>query len=302
MPLLNIFANNLLPVLLLAGAGFALGKVFKLDPRPLGRAIFYIFSPLLVFNLITQSRLSFGEIGAMMGFATAVMLGTLGLAFLLGKLLRLERTVLTAVVLTSLVGNNGNYGMPIISFAFGQEALAYASIYFVTSAIMVYTLGVMIASLGHLRFKDALVGLLKVPAIYAIILAMIFVRAGWTLPEPLQRTVTLASGAAIPSMLVLLGLELQRAEWTRNLRALGIPSFCRLVAGPLLALALAALFGLPAPARQAGVTEAGMPTAVMTTVLAAEYRLESSLVTAIVFTSTLLSPLTLTPLLYFLGR
>ncbi len=302
MPLFTIFANNLLPVLLLAGAGFALGKVFKLDPRPLGRVIFYIFSPLLVFDLITQSRLSFGEIGAMMGFAAAVMLATLGLAFLIGKLLRLERTVLTAVLLTSLVGNNGNYGMPIISFAFGQEALAYASIYFVTSAIMVYTLGVMIASLGHLPFKDALVGLLKVPAIYAIILAMIFVRAGWTLPEPLQRTVTLASGAAIPSMLVLLGLELQRAEWTRNLRALGIPSFCRLVAGPPLALVLAALFGLPVPARQAGVTEASMPTAVMTTVLAAEYRLESSLVTAIVFTSTLLSPLTLTPLLYFLGR
>lgn len=302
MPLFTIFANNLLPVLLLAGAGFALGRVFKLDPRPLGRVIFYIFSPLLVFNLITQSRLSFGEIGAMMGFSALVMLGALALAFLLGKLLRLERAALTVVLLTSLVGNNGNYGMPIISFAFGQEALAYASIYFVTSAIMVYTVGVMIASLGHLRFKDALIGLLKVPAIYAIILAMIFVRAGWTLPEPLQRTVTLASGAAIPSMLVLLGLELQRAEWTRNLRAIGIPSFCRLVAGPLLALALSALFGLPAPARQAGVTEAGMPTAVMTTVLAAEYRLESSLVTAIVFTTTLLSPLTLTPLLYFLGR
>jgi hypothetical protein len=302
MPLFTIFANNLLPVLLLAGAGFALGRVFKLDPRPLGRVIFYIFSPLLVFNLITQSRLSFGEIGAMMGFAALVMLGTLGLAFLLGKILRLERTILTAVLLTSLVGNNGNYGMPIIAFAFGQEALAYASIYFVTSAIMVYTVGVMIASLGHLRFKDALIGLLKVPAIYAIILAMIFVRAGWTLPEPLQRTVTLASGAAIPSMLVLLGLELQRAEWTRNLRAIGIPSFCRLVAGPLLALALSALFGLPVSARQAGVTEAGMPTAVMTTVLAAEYRLEPSLVTAIVFASTLLSPLTLTPLLYFLGR
>jgi predicted permease len=302
MPLLAIFANNLLPVLLLAGAGFALGRIFKLDPRPLGRVIFYIFSPILVFDLLTKSRLSMGEIGVMMGFAASVMLGTLALAFLLGKLMRLERTVLTAVLLTSLVGNNGNYGLPIIAFAFGQEALAYASIYFVTSAVMVYTVGVMIASLGRLRFKDALLGLLKVPAIYAIILAVVFVRAGWSLPEPFQRTVTLASGAAIPSMLVLLGLELQRTEGTRNLRALGIPSFCRLVAGPLLALALSALFGLPTAARQAGVTEAGMPTAVMTTVLAAEYRLEASLVTAIVFTSTLLSPLTLTPLLAFLGR
>ncbi len=302
MPLIVIFANNILPVLLLAGAGFALGKIFQLDPRPLGRVIFYVFSPLLVFDLITRSRLSFGQIGLMMGFAASVMLSTLTLAFLLGKTLRLERPVLTAVLLTSMVGNNGNYGLPIISFAFGAEALAYASIYFVTSNIIVYTLGVLIASLGHLRFREAALGLLKVPAIYAILLAVLFIRLGWTLPEPLQRTVSLASGATIPSMLILLGLELQRSAWTRRLRALSIPVLCRLVAGPALALGLAALFGLPAPARQAGVTEAGMPSAVMTTVLASEYKLDSSLVTAIVFTTTLLSPLTLTPLLYLLGR
>jgi len=45
-----------------------------------------------------------------------------------------------------------------------------------------------------------------------------------------------------------------------------------------------------------------MPSAVLTTVLASEYDLDSSLVTAIVFTTTLLSPLTLTPLLLYLGR
>jgi malate permease and related proteins len=302
MPLLNIFANNLLPVLLLAGAGFTLGKTLKLDPRPLGRVIFYILSPILIFNLITQSQLSLGTIGLMMGFAACVMLATAGLAFLLGKILHLERATLTTITLTSLIGNNGNYGLPIISFAFGQETLAYASIYFVTSSVMVYTLGVVIVSLGHLRLKDALFGLLKVPAIYAIILAIIFVRTGWILPEPVQRTVTLAAGAAVPAMLILLGLELQRAEWTRNLRALSIPVFCRLVAGPFIAMGLASLLGLQGPARQAGVTEAGMPTAVMTTILASEYKLEPSLVTAIVFISTILSPLTLTPLLYFLGR
>jgi hypothetical protein len=261
-----------------------------------------VLSPLLVFNLITTSQLSFGKIGLMMGFALSVMLLTASLGFLLAKLFRLERTAVMVVVLTCLIGNNGNYGLPIISFAFGQEALAYASIYFVSSNIMVYTLGVLTASLGRLNFRTALLGLLKVPAIYSILIAMLFVSTGWTLPEPIQRTVSLASGGAIPAMLILLGLELQRAEWTRKLRALGIPVFCRLVAGPFIALGLAALFGLPPAARQAGVTEAGMPSAVMTTILATEYDLEPSLVTAVVFISTILSPLTLTPLLYFLGR
>lgn len=302
MSLLNIFANNLLPVLLLMAAGFMLGKFLHLEPRPLGRVIFYVLSPLLVFNLITTSQLSFRTIGLMMGFAISVMLLTASLGFLLAKLFRLERTAVMVVMLTCLIGNNGNYGLPIISFAFGQEALAYASIYFVSSNIMVYTLGVLTASLGRLNFRTALLGLFKVPAIYSILIAMLFISTGWTLPEPIRRTVSLASGGAIPAMLILLGLELQRAEWTRKLRILGIPVFCRLVVGPFIALGLAALFGLPPAARQAGVTEAGMPSAVMTTILATEYNLEPSLVTAVVFIGTILSPLTLTPLLYFLGR
>jgi predicted permease len=45
-----------------------------------------------------------------------------------------------------------------------------------------------------------------------------------------------------------------------------------------------------------------MPSMVSATVLATEYQLDSKLVTAIVFISTLLSPLTLTPLLVFLGK
>ena len=51
-----------------------------------------------------------------------------------------------------------------------------------------------------------------------------------------------------------------------------------------------------------GVIQASMPAAVNTTILAAEYQLDSSLVTAIVFIGTMLSPLTLTPLLVLLGR
>jgi predicted permease len=45
-----------------------------------------------------------------------------------------------------------------------------------------------------------------------------------------------------------------------------------------------------------------MPSAVMTTIIAAEYKIEPQLVTAIIFVSTVLSPFTLTPLLVFLGR
>jgi len=54
-------------------------------------------------------------------------------------------------------------------------------------------------------------------------------------------------------------------------------------------------------ALQAGVVEAATPTAVLSTVLATEFNTEPTFVTTVVFTTTVLSPLTLTPLLAYLG-
>ncbi len=163
MLLLDTFANNILPVLLLSGAGFALGRALKIDPSPLGRVIFYILSPVLVFNVLISNNLPLARLAIMMGFTATGTLVIACLAFLIGKLFRIERGALIIVVLTSMCVNSGNFGLPLVSFAFGQEALAYASIYYVTSTLIFYTLGVIISSLGHLDLKGALLGLLKVP-------------------------------------------------------------------------------------------------------------------------------------------
>jgi predicted permease len=103
-------------------------------------------------------------------------------------------------------------------------------------------------------------------------------------------------------MLILLGVELTRVEFSGSLRAMQLSVALRLLVAPFVALLLTSLFGIQGFARQGSVTEASMPSMVSSTVLATEYQLDSRLVTAIIFISTLLSPLTLTPLLVFLGR
>ena len=52
---------------------------------------------------------------------------------------------------------------------------------------------------------------------------------------------------------------------------------------------------------RAGVLEGPMPRAVLSTILGTEYEAEPAFVTTAVFVTTLLSPLTLTPLLLILG-
>ena len=302
-PLLaSTFANNILPIILLAGAGFALGKMLHIDPRSLGRVVFYVFSPVLLFDLLVQNQLKIGEAAIVIVFVLCFLLVMGLLTLLLGYFFKLERPALISILITTMFANTGNYGLPLVSFAFGEQALSYAGIYFATTTLLFYTLGVFLASLGHMSFKEAVIGLFKIPTLYAVLLALLINALNIPIPVPVARAVELAAGGTIPLMLILLGVQLTGLVLSENRRAMQLSVFLRLIVAPLAALFFAALFGLGGFPRQASVTEASMPSMVSATVLATEYNLDTRLVTAVVFISTLLSPLTLTPLLVFLGR
>lgn len=297
----TLFLNNLFPILLVAGIGYLVGKLLDVEPKALSRVVFYIFSPCLIFNLLITSQLNNDDIFRIMGFATAQIILMGVLAFLLGRALRLERKLFVAIILVAISPNAGNYGMSLNLFAYGEEALAYAGLYFATTAIFTYTVGVMIASMGTTNFRQALAQLIKVPTVYAVILAVIFNLANWSLPMPVARSVDILGDAAIPGMLVLLGLQLQHNQRSWDVRAISLATGLRLLGGAALAISTAGIFGLQGMAYNAGIIEASMPTAVLSTVLATEYNVKPAFVTSVVFITTILSPITLTPLLAYLG-
>ena len=299
--LFTLFFNNLFPILLAAGIGFVLAKWLKINPRPLSQVVFYVFSPVLVFNLIKNSQLSNQDILRTLAFALILMICIGLLTWLIGGLLRFDRKMMAAVMITAIFMNAGNYGLPLTSFAFGEQALAYASIFFVISAMFTNTIGIVIASSGSMSVIDSIKGLVKFPAIYALAFGILFLQFGWKLPSGLDRSVTLLSNAAIPCMLVLLGMQLVNIRLDGHIKPLILTSSMRLLIAPMLAFGLTRLFGMSGAAQQAVVLEAGMPVAVLTTILATEFDTAPTFVTTAVLITTLLSPLTLTPLLAFLG-
>ena len=279
-----------------------LGKLFSIDSRNIGRIVFYIFSPMLVFDLLVQNDLKLEEAVRVVSFTGTLILIMGAITLMIALALKLDRRILLSVLITTMFGNTGNYGLPLVRFAFGEEALKYGSLYFVTTTLLFNTLGILIASLGHMTFRQAIFGLLKVPTVYGVTLAALINTFHIELPTALARTMDLAAGGSIPLMIVLLGLELARVQWSNSLQGVGLSVSLRLLAAPLVALLLCIPFGLQTEMQQAVVIQASMPAAVITTILATEYQLDSSLVTAIVFIGTSLSPLTLTPLIVVLGN
>lgn len=298
--LFDIFLNHITPILFSAGIGFLFGKVFHPDVKTLARVAFYVFSPCLVFTGLTTSGVGGGEFWRLAAFTASVITVSGTVAWVAARVFGFSRSLTAALILSNMFVNSGNYGLPLNLFAFGEPGLAHALIYFSTSTLFVYSIGVFIASRGRRSTREALLGVLKVPALYALAAAGIALALDADIPVIVGRPIGVLAQAAIPVMLILLGMQLGRATRPQQWSWIGLAAGLRLLIAPLIAFSLARFFQLTGPARQAGVVEASMPTAVITTILALEYDVEPSLVTGAVFVTTLGSPLVLTPLVAIL--
>ena len=286
----------------MAGAGFLLASWGGVSVETVSKVVFYALLPCLVFESLVTTPLPLVEFGRMALYCAVFMtiMGTLARLFAIP--MHLERPALVAFMLVVMFSNSANYGLPVVLFAFGNEALTHATVYFITSAVLTYTAGVVIAASGRRTVAQAALGLLRVPMLYGLVGAAIVLGLGGLPPAAILRPVGLMSDAALPVMLLVLGMQLQRAQRPEDPRLVALSVAMGLLMAPIVAFALARLVGLTGPAFRAGVLEASMPAAVSTTILALEYDLPASFVTSVVFVSTMLSPLTLTLLIAFLQR
>lgn len=296
----QILRDQILPIFLAAGTGAAFWHVFHPDIKSLSRVSFYILSPCLVFSSITSNNLPALEFWRIAGFALTTVLISGLLAWTVGNILKLRPSMTSALMITCMFVNGGNYGLSLNLFAFGASAMDRAIVFYLVSIIGMYSLGVFIASNGIAQPKEAFKRVAQVPALYALIFAGLLRSQEWYTPTWMYRPVNLLGEAAIPIMLLILGMQLAKVKLRLRWKWMGLTILLRMLIMPAIAFGLANLFQLTGDARRAAITEASMPTAVIVTVLALEYDLEPTLVTEAVAITTLISPLTLTPIIAML--
>lgn len=299
--LLGIFSENILPIVIVIAIGFTLQKTLKINPRPLSQVTFYAFSPALIFSLLVNVDIGGDDILRMTSFAIVIILIIAAVAWGMAHWMKLPSKLTSAFILSSTFMNAGNFGMSLNHFAYGELGLAWAGIFFVSNALMVNSLGVYIASLGTHPPKKALAGLLKVPVLYAVLAALAVRGLSIDVPFLIMRPVELLGNASIPAMLIILGMQISVSGFPTQKLPLSLASLNQLLLSPAVALLLVPLFGLTGIARKAGIVEAAMPAAVFNTIIAIQYDVEPDFVTGVVFTTTIVSPITLTLLLAVLG-
>ena len=269
MDALQTALNAVLPTFFLIAMGAFADKLFpKLHLETLTRLSVYFLIPALVFAALANTDLTLGSAARLSG-AYLLYLLVLGVVAAAGSA-GLTSAQTRGVVTTTLFGNTGNMGLPITLFAYGQAGLERAVVLLVISLSLMFIVGptVLAGGDGKLsqRFKEAL----KLPPMWATLAGIALNLAAFQLPVSLERGVSLLADAAIPIMLLSLGMQMRRSwVWEVGeaaLRATGL----RLLVGPFIAYGAARLVGLEPLDLKVLVLSAAMPAAVTMFVVAVE--------------------------------
>ncbi|MCF6179256.1 MAG: AEC family transporter [Geopsychrobacter sp.] len=297
---LAVFLDVILPVFGIIALGFLIGGRLELQARTLTRVAYHVFVPAFIFQAISTSQVPFAGAMKMVLFIVVAHLLVAFVAGVIGKALNRTRETIAAFIMIAIFGNVGNYGLALIQFRLGEEALPSATLYFVAIVIVSFVVCVGAAGWAKGGNKGAVWGVMKTPALWATIPALMVSSVGFTLPLLFSRMIGLLAAAMIPVMLFALGLQLLEQKRISLSKDVVLASGLRLLLAPLLTFMVAIPFGLGSLETTSGILQAGMPAAILVAIIAKENNIVPDFVTSVVVVSTLASLLTLSVLMVIL--
>lgn len=121
-----IFLEVILPVLLIFLSGYILQRKFRMDLKPISSLAIYVLTTALVFRTFYKT-----ELDLQLFYIVVISLLLLGalivLTQLTARLFRYDKSQESALMLSTAFMNSGNYGTPIILFAYGRPGLRMRS-------------------------------------------------------------------------------------------------------------------------------------------------------------------------------
>jgi len=276
--------------------GYVFRRLNKVDLAPVIEVALLVATPCLAFHSMYTSKLVLGQALDLWLSLFFVMVVTAVLARLVFLVLRQKHS---GLYLPIVFANMINIPLPIMYLAFGEEGAALVILMAIPQAILVYSLGVYLASeRGNVR--DGVKTVLKTPLIYAAVVGLVFNLTKVPVPEVVALSTRFVGQASVPLMLLVLGATIGQFRVTHFGLTLGA-AFMRMAVGFGLGLLVAWLLGLDGLVRAVVIFESAMPSAVVGSVLCLRYKnRERELVASVVLVTTLAAVGVVPALLYYL--
>ncbi len=303
--------NNVLTVFwqvvtlfLLMSFGFAGGKtglINKNGSKVMTNVSLYFVTPCLIINSFNIEY----DPNRLMGLLTCLLASFLihaGLIAAATLIFRGKEEKRRRVLRFALVFSNAAYmGIPLQEAVLGEEGVFYGSVYIAMFNITLWTYGV-VCSTGNIREISGK-KLLFNPGIIGVVLGLLLFLLPIKLPLVLSSVIGSMASLNTPLAMLIIGFFLAESNLFAALRdkSVYIVALLRLVAAPLIVLALLYLFGVRDAVLVSLITAASAPVAAATSMFATRYENDITLSVNLVTITTILSIVTM-PLIVALAQ
>jgi hypothetical protein len=292
------------------GVGFGsrkLGILKKGDERVLSAYVYYFALPALLLANIAETRFNAETLRFMAAGITPVLI-VFFFYLIISKVFSISKNTRYLVILSTIFGSWGFFGIPFIMFAFPtREAERLAILSLVSIAVVSVTISITLleySKLGETTISHGFYVVLKKlsrnPLIISIILGLIIALLGIKMPSVILTPIHMLGSTTATVAIFLLGVFLYGREYKRVVYALRL-SALKIVFLPAIAFFTVGFFNLPEPHRSIIVLMHAMPVALSMIVLSDRYDFNKETFASLILISSIAAGVYLNLWLLVLG-
>ncbi len=299
-------------LIILAGAAFRRIRPAAIDPDAVRSAInacvLNLFLPALCIKTLYLADIN---AETLLVPATAVITTLLSLALAtgiyasVGRAFRIAPEEEGVLLLGAAFGNVTYLGLPVLTGLFGDSSARYALYYdLLATTPLLWLVGAALAARygggKGLSVRESLGTIASLPPVWGIFIGMALHATGFALPVFVLKALDALGSVVVPVMIFSIGLALTVPKVNHAYAV--IPALVlKLAIGPAIALVTGHLLGLRGVALASSGIEGGMPTMVLSLLVAARFRLDISLAAFLIVVSTIISFFSLPVVIYLTG-
>ena len=231
----------ILPVFIIFSIGYIGQKTIGFDIKSISTVALYLMSPFLAFRTFYTNELTM-DYFYIISFSLILTFVLLLVVWITALLMKSTRSELSAMILGGVFMNSGNYGAPVVLFAFGTVGFDYAVIMMVFQSLLMNSVGIFFASIGgeeKATLRQSVQRVIRMPLIYAAVAGILLQLVKITIPETLMTGISLVADASIPTVMLVLGMQLAAiARKKVAYRYVSAVVVIRMVLSPLIAFGI----------------------------------------------------------------
>lgn len=293
----------LLIILIIGVISRKTGVTDDIGNKKLSRLLINVCQSAMILASVmnNESDISIGYVFEIIGISALLYVFLILFSYLVPMILGAPRDDRKLYRFMSIFGNVGFMGFPVIASVFGDEAVFYASLFNIPFNILMYTLGIALASGTKEKVKFNLKQLINVPLVATFVSLIIFL-LHIPIPTPVAQATDLLGDMVVPAAMIVIGTSLGGMSLKKMLSNWRLYIFTpiKLMLIPAIVYFLFGIFVKDQMILGIATVMGALPVATNCTMLCLEYGGNEELSSSGTFMTTVLSVVTIPLMVYLL--